>query len=99
MAYALIQWVFDYPNKSDGYGFPFDHAHLDFYRRIQKVYILLGQIKEKTYSTMVAQIDKYWEKLFADPIPIVCPDGVVRNIFCVVQLNRSKMNANCHLRS
>jgi len=29
---------------------------------------------------MVAQIDKYWKKLFADPIPVVGPDGVVRNI-------------------
>ena len=170
-AYALIQWIFDYPNESDGYGFPFDHAHLDFYQRIQKVHILLGQIKEinlndsaratrpfiqlykaikitaednrlnelakkleakievfdklrcamrialpegkngindngdvsdmksieekvtafrkwllsnkhrkKTYNTMVVQIDKYWKKLFADPIPVVGPDGVVRNI-------------------
>lgn len=25
---------------------------------------------------MVAQIDKYWRKLFADPIPVVFPDGV-----------------------
>ncbi len=170
-AYALIQWIFDYPNESDGYGFPFDHPYLDFYRRIQKVHILLGHIKEinlndsiktnrpfiqlynaititaednrlnelaqkleakievfdklrcamrialpegknglndngdvpdmksieekmtafkkwllsnkhrgKTYRTMVAQIDKYWKKLFADPIPVVGPDGVVRNI-------------------
>lgn len=170
-AYALIQWIFDYQKESDGYGFPFDHPYLDFYRRIQKVHILLSQIKEinfndsakanrpfiqlykaititaednllyelaqkleskieafnklrcamrialpegkngindngdvsdmksieekvtafrkwilnnkhrgKTYSTMVAQIDKYWEKLFADPIQFVGPDGVVRNI-------------------
>lgn len=170
-AYALIQWIFDYPQESDGYGFPFDQPHLDFYRRIQKVHILLGQIKEinlndsvktnrpfkqlykavtiaaednrlndlakkleakievfdklrcamrialpdgkngindngdvpdmksieekvtafrkwllsnkhreKTYNTMVAQIDKYWAKLFADPITVVGPDGVVRNI-------------------
>jgi len=170
-AYALIQWIFDYTNESDGYGFPFDQPHLDFYRRIQKVHILLGQIKKinlndsvktnrpfvqlykavtltaednrlhdlakkleakievfnklrcamrialpdgkngindngdvsdlksikkevtafrkwilsnkhrgKSYKIMVAQIDKYWEKLFADPIPVVGPDGVVRNI-------------------
>jgi len=170
-AYALIHWIFDYPNESDGYGFPFDQPHLDFYRRIQKVHTLLGKIKEinlnesakpnrpliqlykaitiiaednrlndlakkleakievfnklrcamrialpeakkglndngdasdmknieekmtafkkwlisnkhreKTYSSMVAQIDKYWEKLFADPISVVGLDGVVWNI-------------------
>ena len=170
-AHVLIQWIFDYSNESGGYGFPFDHPHLDFYQRIQKVHILLGQIKEinlndsvktsrpfiqlykavtiaaedkrlnkvakqlevkikvfdklrcamrialpdgkngindngevsdmktieekvtafrkwvlgnkhrgKTYNTMVAQIDKYWKKLFADQISVVGPDGVVRNI-------------------
>ena len=166
MAYALIHWIFDYPSQSNGYGFPFDRAHLDFYRRIQEVHRLLKQIKDidlgnfskanrpfyqldkvltevvedkrlsnlaknleskvivfdklrcamrialpegkkgindngdsvdmktieekvtafrqwlidnkhrkKTYANMVAQIDKYWEKLFADPIPITTPDG------------------------
>ena len=30
----------------------------------------------KTYANMVAQIDKYWEKLFADPIPVTTPNGV-----------------------
>ena len=29
---------------------------------------------------MVTQINKYWGKLFADPIPVVGPDGVVRDI-------------------
>jgi len=32
--------------------------------------------RKKTYANMVAQIDKYWEKLFADPILITTPDGV-----------------------
>ena len=168
MAYALIHWIFDYPSQSNGYGFPFDRAHLDFYRRIQQVHHLLEQIREvnfgnvsnanrpfyqlykvvvkviedkrlndlaqnieskvvvfdklrcamrialpegknglndngcdsmdmktieekviafrkwlpankhreKTYANMVTQIDKYWEKLFADPIPVMTPDGI-----------------------
>ena len=174
MAYALIQWVFDHPNQSNGYGFPFDRVHLDFYGRLQEVHQLLGQImdvnlsdsnanrsfsqlykvvtkvvedkrlndlsknleskaevfdklrramrialpegkngmndngdstdmksieekvtafrnwllgnkhREKTYANMVAQIDKYWEKLFADPISVVTQDGV-----CTVQPQRT----------
>ncbi len=166
--YALIHWIFDYSSQSNGYGFPFDRAHLDFYRRIQKVHRLLEQImdinlsdstnankpffqlykfvtkvvedkrlndlsknllakaevfdklrcamrialpngkngmndngdstdmksieekvtafrkwllnnkhRKKTYANMVSQIDKYWNKLFADPIPVVLPDGVL----------------------
>ena len=167
VAYALIHWVFDYQSQSDGYGFPFDRPHLDFYRRLQEVHQLLEQIidvnlgnsatsnrafsqlskvvtnivkdkrlnnlaknlesksavfdklrgamrialpdgnngindngdstdmksieekvtafrswlisnkhRQKTYADMVAQIDKYREKLFADPIPVVTPDGM-----------------------
>ena len=43
-AYALIHWVFDYPHQSNGYGFPFDRPYLDFYRRLQKIHRLLGEI-------------------------------------------------------
>ena len=45
-----------------------------------KKWLLSNKHRGKTYRTMVAQIDKYWKKLFADPIPVVGPDGVVRNI-------------------
>jgi hypothetical protein len=166
--YALIHWIFQYLNQSSGYGFPFDRPHLDFYRRLQEVYRLLGKIKdiklnenetvnksvvrthkilaglaedkrlndlakdleikanvfdklreamrialpegkdginddgdsadmktikekvtafrkwlprnkhrEKTYAGMISQIDKYWEKLFADPISIETPQAIV----------------------
>lgn len=168
MAYALIHWIFDSPSQSNGYGFPFDRSHLDFYRRLHEVLRLLEQImdvnirgpafsnrafyqlykvvakavedkrlnifvknlesktavfdklrsamrialpegkngindngdcadmksieekmiafrdwllenkhRQKTYADMVKQIDKYWEKLFADPIPVVTPNGVI----------------------
>lgn len=30
------------------------------------------------WKTMIAQIDKYWDKLFADPITLTTPDGPVR---------------------
>lgn len=166
--YALIHWVFDYPRQSNGYGFPFDRPHLDFYRRLQKVHQLLeeimdvhlrGPIKDNkpffqiyrtfkktvedkqlndlaaslerkaevfdmlrtamrialpeskngindngddidmksieekvtafrrwvvsdarrtsTYTKMLEQLDKYWAKLFADPLPVVTPEGVL----------------------
>ncbi len=166
IVYMLIQWIFEYPSQSSGYGFPFDRAHLDFYRRLQKSYQILEKFKnidmtpkakkpviqiynvlavfaedqrlndlaeileakaavfdklreamrialpdgkdgindngecsdmktikervtafrewlplnkhrEKTYSSMIKQIDKYWEKLFADPIPIQTPHGTI----------------------
>ncbi len=36
-AYLLIHWIFDYDSELDGYGFPFDRAHLAFYRRMREV--------------------------------------------------------------
>lgn len=33
--------------------------------------------RQKTYADMVKQIDKYWKKLFADPIPVITPNGVI----------------------
>ncbi len=165
-AITLIEWVFEAPFQSSGYGFPFDRPHLDFFRRLQvirrelgniiniqlsdqakdnkpliQVYRLLNDavkdkrlndlaaslekdaevfdrlrqamrialpegknglnddgkdadmrtIKEKVtefrerlsenksgkgrYIKMVEQIDKYWEKLFADPLRIVTSEG------------------------
>jgi len=167
-AYVLIQWVFDYPRQSNGYGFPFDRPQLDFYRRLQTAHLLLGEIMDvhlrsivgdnrpfvqihkalkeavedkrlnalattlerkaevfdklrtamrlalpesknglndngddaeiktieenviafrtwliggkrrtSTYAKMLTQLDKYWEKLFADPLPVVTADGLV----------------------
>ena len=58
--YALIQWIFEYPRQSSGYGFPFDRPHLDFYRYLQN-----------------AHLDKYLEKLFADPLPVSTSEGFV----------------------
>ena len=50
MTYALIHWIFDCPSQSNGYGFPFDRSHLDFYRRLQEVLRLLEQIMNVNLS-------------------------------------------------
>jgi hypothetical protein len=42
-----------------------------------RIWLISNKHREKTYANMVSQIDKYWEKLFADPIPVVTPDGVL----------------------
>lgn len=169
-AYALIYWIFDAYNESDGYGFPFDRPHLLFYQRIQllhhelmpimKIHLRdeskdnkhlyltwkllervmcdtdlkksVAQIEKKmhvfdelrkalhialpngkkglndegeqtdirtieekvkefrkwittdkrfsgqiAYKKLIEQIDKYWEKLFSDPIGVNTPNGQV----------------------
>jgi hypothetical protein len=39
-------------------------------------WLICNKHRRKTYADMIAQIDKYWEKLFADPISVVTSDGV-----------------------
>ncbi len=63
--YVLINWVFEYPSQSKAYGFPFDRQYLDFYRRLQKIHYLLGQIMDTHLSTTVKEhkpVFKFYEK-------------------------------------
>lgn len=162
-AYVLIAWVLESNSESNGFGFPFDRPHLDFYRRLKdacpaliilknkmpkgspslhvsaicrvlndpgiRQSVLIMQDKTKvfddlrecmrialpdsqeglndngdddiksiearvkafrhsekivrpakndlSYRKMLKQIDKYWEKLFSDPIQIVTQDGEI----------------------
>ena len=167
-AYLLINWAFESSHQSQGYGFPFDRMHLDFYLRLKEIHQILGGIRDihlrnkakdnapflrvwqfldevmqdkelidavasieakvkvfdklrkalrialpegknglndegdetciktiekeviefrnwvrsnaerkKTYTKMIAQIDKYWSKLFADPLVVNTIEGQV----------------------
>jgi len=168
--YTLIQWALSAKADGDGYGFPFDHPHLAFAQRLQRLNAQIDKIKDlhlrgqwrdnrpyfklhfalqpimndktlwkavtaletkitvfeklrkamriavpagphglndegdsanirtiekrvtafrawltrrKDYpqdraaQKMIAQIDKYWEKLFADPITVQTPSGPI----------------------
>jgi hypothetical protein len=160
-AYILVSWVIESTSASDGYGFPFDQPHFDFYQRLQEAYPVLKFLKQvgvsqlpivslkKTvydcaltstaarmqkkirifnqlrlamritcseekcglndegdtdmrtiksnvtvfrncdevkqlasedvsYRKMINQIDKYWNKLFADPITVTTPNGDIQ---------------------
>jgi hypothetical protein len=38
-------------------------------------WLVSNEQRETTYAKMIEQIDKYWEKLFADPIAVVTSEG------------------------
>jgi hypothetical protein len=42
--YYLILWILDYCSDGDGYGFPFDHSHLDFYNRLKRAYSIIEKV-------------------------------------------------------
>lgn len=160
-AYIVVSWVIESTSASDGYGFPFDQPHFDFYQRLQEAYPALKRLKQLgvsrlpvvglkksvyhsaltstaarmqkkvkifnrlrsamritcseenrglndggdtdmrtikssvtafrncdevkqlaseniSYRKMVNQIDKYWDKLFADPITVTTPNGEIQ---------------------
>jgi hypothetical protein len=41
-----------------------------------RYWVLCNKHRKKTYASMISQIEKYWQKLFADPIQVVTPDGI-----------------------
>lgn len=43
-----------------------------------RIWLISNKHREKTYTNMIVQIDKYWKKLFADPIPVVTPIGILQ---------------------
>lgn len=169
-AYSLVLWALEGKKEGQGYGFPFDQAHLAFYERLGVIYATLNKVnqiklrkdrrdnkpyvkiirdlystmtdavlakaatemreriatfdrlrqamhialpdghaglnddgeqtdihtienrvknfhhwlshkktlsKKDDYKSMIAQIEKYWDKLFADPIIVDTPHGQV----------------------
>ncbi len=42
--YYLIVWILDYSSNADGYKFPFDHRHLNFYNRLTTAYSLIKEV-------------------------------------------------------
>lgn len=159
-AYLIVTWILEAGRAGNGFGFPFDLPHLEFYLRLQESHlslerlkakgvsglpsvtlnkllkdvslgIMVSQIKEKisifetlriamrvacpgkknglndesdedmntikqrvkkfryssklealasldtAYRKMIKQIDKYWDKLFADPIKVETPAGII----------------------
>jgi hypothetical protein len=45
-AYTLIQWALSAKTEGDGYGFPFDHPHLAFAQRLQRLNAHIERIKD-----------------------------------------------------
>ncbi len=45
--YLLVAWVLESKIKCNGYGFPFDRTHLDFYFRAKQAYSMIKKTKYK----------------------------------------------------
>ncbi|KPA17979.1 hypothetical protein MHK_001794 [Candidatus Magnetomorum sp. HK-1] len=45
---VLINWIFDAPSQSNGYGFPFDRQHLEFYQRVKRIHTIIGSMRKNS---------------------------------------------------
>lgn len=41
IAYVLVSWILDFKSELNGYGFPFDQAHLVLFQRMREAYQIL----------------------------------------------------------
>ena len=58
--YYLILWILDYNYDGNGYGFPFDHSHLNFYKRLKVAYSIIQDAVVK-YSTKSKNNKLVWK--------------------------------------
>jgi len=48
--YLILSWVLEAKSESNGFGFPFDRPHLDFYLRLQESYPKFKVLKQRMGS-------------------------------------------------
>lgn len=58
--YYLVLWILDYNYDGNGYGFPFDHSHLNFYKRLKVAYSII-QDAVMNYSTKSKNNKLVWK--------------------------------------
>jgi len=51
--YTIIEWILDWKNESNGYGFPFDRPHFDLISRVESTLKVLDTIKDAGEKTKI----------------------------------------------
>jgi hypothetical protein len=65
IAYLLINWALEGKRVGDGYGFPFDRPHLNFYHRIKIIHDALSELRYTVADPMRKKkrlLGKIWKK-------------------------------------
>lgn len=68
------------PGGTDGLNDDGDDTDIKTIEEAVKAFrewIVSDECRQKVYSKMIEQIDKYWEKLFADPISVMTTEGKI----------------------
>lgn len=65
ICYTLIQWALDGKNRGNGYGFPFDRPHFEFYQRLCRMYDIVESWNEDQIK-IIPKVRKFIRKLLSD---------------------------------
>lgn len=67
LTYVLCNWVLDSNSELDGYGFPFDRAHLVFYTRLKKAKCILDRVPaNKRQSRHIVKLNRALGRVVRD---------------------------------
>ena len=80
ICYTLIQWALDGKNYGNGYGFPFDRTHLEFYQRLCKVHDILENWNTSPIK-ITTKAQKHIQKLLYDISPIKSDENGIKSAY------------------
>jgi len=67
LTYLLSKWILDSDSELDGYGFPFDRAHLVFYERLKTAKGIVGNLPaKKKRDKHIAKINRVLGQVVGD---------------------------------
>jgi len=64
--YALVLWIQDAQSELDGYGFPFDRAHLHAFNRLKRAHRLLNHYKVEQACPQFARLKRILQEAAQD---------------------------------
>ena len=85
LCYTLIVWALDGKNQGNGFGFPFDRPHLEFYQRLNQVATVLECYLQSSKFVLTLKARKVLETLLGDLTPLLSDEICKTNVAILEQ--------------
>ena len=80
LCYTLIVWALDGKSEGNGFGFPFDRPHYEFYQRLNQVAKVLECYLQSNKFTLTSKARKIIETLRDDLTPLISDEVCKENV-------------------
>ena len=85
LCYTLIVWALDGKNQGNGFGFPFDRPHLEFYQRLNQVAKVLVCYLQNSKFVLASKARKVLGTLLGDLTPLLSDETCKTNVAMLEQ--------------